>query len=279
MIQRIIMLSLLLCLSLLTHAWAAPAKKVAPSLIPGMAFIPQGPFEMGSRQSLRELDPVSIFQTDRHMLGPEDPAHEVILDAFYIDIYEVTNAEYQKYIAATGLKDKPRYWEDSSFNQPLQPVVGITWTEAKTFCEWKKKRLPTEAEWEKAARGRQPVKYPWGNEPPDKTRANFEGQVGHTTAVGSYPDGKSDFGAFDMSGNVSEWVQDWHYPEYYLFSPKENPPGPDKGIYKVIRGGNWKNNAEDIRLTYRNATVPKARSNTVGFRCAADASTETSPKN
>jgi len=205
------------------------------------------------------------------MLGPEDPAHEVILDEYYIDIHEITNADYKKYLAATGSKNLPRYWDDSNFNQSDQPVVGVTWKEAQDFCQWGNKQLPTEAEWEKAARGKRPVKYPWGDEEPDKTRANFNNHIGKTTAVGSYPTGKSDYGVFDLSGNVAEWVQDWHFPEYYLFSPKENPPGPEKGHYKIIRGGNWKNNAEDVNLTYRNATVPKARSKTVGFRCVAKA--------
>ncbi len=271
MVFRIIMLSTVLSLALTNGAWGASPKKSIPASYSGMALIPQGSFEMGSRKSLRELDPVAIFQADRHMLGPEDPAHEVILDAYYIDLYEVSNAEYKKYIDTTRITTLPRYWEDASFNQSNQPVVGVTWKEAQAFCQWKNKRLPTEAEWEKAARGKRPVKYPWGNEEPDKTRLNFNNHVGKTAPVGSYPTGKSDYGVFDLSGNVAEWVQDWHFPEYYLFSPKENPPGPDKGHYKIIRGGNWKNNAEDVRLTYRNATVPKARSKTVGFRCAADA--------
>ena len=271
MYLRIMVLSLILSLAPAGGSWATPLKKVAPSPYAGMALIPEGAFEMGSRRSLRELDPVSIFQADRHMLGPEDPAHEVILDAFYIDIHEVTNAEYKSYIEATGLKSVPRYWDDATFNHPDQPVVGTPWKEAQAFCHWENKHLPTEAQWEKAARGKRPVKYPWGNEAPDKTRLNFNNQVGKTTAVGHYPEGKSDYGVFDMSGNAAEWVQDWHYPEYYLFSPKKNPPGPEKGVYKIIRGGNWMNNAEDVRLTYRNATVPKARSKTVGFRCVADA--------
>jgi formylglycine-generating enzyme required for sulfatase activity len=270
MVIRIIMFSLILSLLLASGAGGTPQNKTTPSSYSGMVLIPQGAFEMGSRRSLRELDPVSIFQADRHMLGPEDPAHEVILDAYYIDLYEVTNADYKKYITATGSKTVPRYWDDPNFNQPKQPVVGITWKEARAFCRNNNKRLPTEAEWEKAGRGKQPVKYPWGNEAPDKTRVNFSDHIGKTTPVGSYPTGKSDYGVFDLSGNVAEWVRDWHFPEYYLFSPKENPPGPEKGHYKIIRGGNWKNNGEDVRLTYRNATVPKARSKTVGFRCVAD---------
>ena len=271
MVIRIIILSLTLLLASAVGVMGDPIKKIAPSPYAGMVLIPQGTFEMGSRLSLSELDPVSIFQADRHMLGPEDPAHEVILDAFYIDLYEITNTDYKKYIEATGSKNIPRYWDDNAFNHPQQPVVGITWKEARAYCQWKNKRLPTEAEWEKAARGKRPVRFPWGNAPPDKNLANFDNHVGKTAPVGSYPKGKSDYGTFDMSGNVSEWVNDWHYPEYYLFSPKENPPGPKKGVYKIIRGGNWQNNLEDIRLTYRNATVPKARSKTVGFRCAANA--------
>jgi len=271
MLFRIIMLSTILSVALTSGALGTPQKKVDLSSYPGMVLIPQGSFEMGSRRSLRELDPVSIFQADRHMLGPENPAHEVILDDYYIDLYEVANADYRKYLEATGSKTLPRYWDDPNFNQPTQPVVGTTWKEAQAFCQWNNKRLPTEAEWEKAARGKRPVKYPWGDEEPDKTRLNFNSNVGKTAPVGSYPAGKSDYGVFDLSGNVSEWVQDWHFPEYYLFSPKENPPGPEQGHYKIIRGGNWINNAEDVSLTYRNATVPKARSKTVGFRCVAAA--------
>jgi formylglycine-generating enzyme required for sulfatase activity len=270
MFFRTIMLSTILSLALTSGALGTPQKETVPPPYSAMVLIPQGSFEMGSRKSLRELDPVAIFQADRHMLGPEDPAHEVILDPYYIDLHEVTNADYKKYMEGTGSKSAPRYWDDSNFNQPNQPVVGVAWKEAQAFCHWNNKRLPTEAEWEKAARGKRPIKYPWGDEEPDKTRLNFNRHIDKTTPVGTYPTGKSDFGVFDLSGNVAEWVGDWHFPEYYLFSPKENPPGPEKGHYKIIRGGNWKNNAEDVRLTYRNATVPNARSKTVGFRCAAN---------
>lgn len=257
---------MLVGLSPLSQAAEEPSSATPPE---GMVLIPAGAYEMGSRKSLLELDPTSIFQHDRHMLGPEDPAHEVILDGFFIDRHETTNAEYRKYIEKTGART-PRYMKDAEFNQPSQPVVGIDWKEAEEYCRWRGKRLPTEAEWEKAGRGQAPVKYPWGNEPPDETRLNFNGNHGKTQPVGSFENGKSAYGVYDLSGNVAEWVADWHFPEYYLFSPKENPPGPEKGTYKVIRGGNWRSNGEDVRLTYRNATTPKIRNNGIGFRCVKD---------
>lgn len=253
----------LLTLSLFTTS-SAHAEKAIPK---GMALIEKGVFMMGSKKSMLELKPHDLFNTDRHTLGPENPAHEVYLDPFYIDIYEVTNETYSKYIQETGAK-KPKGWNNANFNGPQQPVVGISWKEAVKFCEWQGKRLPTEAEWEKAARGKRPIKYPWGNAPPDSTKLNYNEEIKKTTRIGSYEKGKSDFGLYDLSGNASEWVNDWHFPEYYLFSPKENPPGPEKGQYKVIRGGSWRNNADDVGLTYRNATTPGNRSLAIGFRCA-----------
>lgn len=233
----------------------------------GMVLIEKGPFMMGSKKSMLELKPHDLFNTDRHTLGPENPAHEVYLDSFYIDIFEVTNEAYGKFIEETGAK-KPKGWNDPDFNNPRQPVVGISWKEAVKFCKWQNKRLPSEAEWEKAARGKRPVKYPWGDTPPDSSKLNYNEENKKTTPVGSYEKGKSDYGLYDLSGNVSEWVNDWHFPEYYLFSPKENPPGPEKGQYKVIRGGSWRNKAEDVDLVYRNATTPRNRSLSIGFRCA-----------
>ncbi|MFP6637417.1 MAG: formylglycine-generating enzyme family protein [Nitrospinaceae bacterium] len=233
----------------------------------GMALIPAGKSQMGSQQSLFELKPHDLFNTDRHSLGPENPAHEVYLDAFYIDVYEVTNKQYKIYVDTTGAK-KPKGWRKTDFSGAQQPVVGISWKEAVNYCKSNGKRLPTEAQWEKAGRGKRPIKYPWGNSPPDSEKLNYNNEKKKTMPVGSYEKGKSDYGIYDLSGNVSEWLYDWHYPEYYLYSPKENPQGPDVGHYKVIRGGNWRNNANDVDLIYRNATAPNVRNYTVGFRCA-----------
>ncbi len=235
-----------------------------------MAFIEGGIYEMGSRRSLRELIPGDLMHTDRHALGPENPAHHVHVDGFYMDIYEVTNAEYEKYVNAEG-KKKPRFFDHPDFNGPRQPVVGVPWKEAVKYCAWKGKRLPTEAEWEKASRGKRHISYPWGNEPPDAKKVNFNEELNKTSAVGSYEAGKSDYGVYDLSGNVSEWTHDWHLPEYYLFSPKANPQGFERGQYKVIRGGNWRNNAHYVNMTYRNATVPSMSNKTVGFRCVKSA--------
>jgi formylglycine-generating enzyme len=232
-----------------------------------MVLIPAGKSIMGSKQSLLELRPHDLFNTDRHTLGPENPAHEVFLGGFYIDIYEVTNIKYKEYVYETKAK-RPKGWKKNDFNSNQQPVVGVSWEEALAYCKWNGKRLPTEAEWEKAGRGKRPVKYPWGNSPPDSEKLNYNEEKKKTMPVGSYEKGKSDYGVYDLSGNVSEWVHDWHFPEYYLFSPKENPQGPKKGQYKVIRGGNWRNTVAYIDLTYRNATTPRSRNTGLGFRCA-----------
>jgi formylglycine-generating enzyme required for sulfatase activity len=239
----------------------------ADSPVNEMALIPAGKSQMGSKQSLMELRPHDLFNTDRHTLGPENPAHEVFLHAFYIDIYEVSNLKYKKYVEDTKAKE-PHGWKNAEFNADQQPVVGISWKEAVSYCKWLNKRLPTEAEWEKAGRGKRPIKYPWGDSPPDSERLNYNNEKKNTMPVGSYKKGKSDYGVYDLSGNVSEWVHDWHFPEYYLFSPKENPQGPKKGQYKVIRGGNWRNTVEYVSLTYRNATTPRMRNMSLGFRCA-----------
>ncbi len=236
----------------------------------GMVHIPGGTYPMGSHKSLLELDPVDLFNTDRHALGPENPAHNVELEPYYIDMYEVTHGSYMKFVEATNAK-KPRFWDDPDFNSPNQPVVGVAWKTAQSYCKWKGGRLPTEAEWEKASRGKRSINYPWGNETPDSTRLNYNEELKKTVAVGSYETGKSDYGVYDLAGNVAEWTYDWHQAEFYIFSSKANPVGPEKGQYKVIRGGNWRNDAQDVNMVYRNATIPSIRKKTLGFRCAQSA--------
>jgi formylglycine-generating enzyme required for sulfatase activity len=238
---------------------------------PGMVLVPSGAYEMGDLKSLSEVNVLDILNPDRHALGPENPSHRVFVDAFFIDMYEVSNLSFAEFIKAKNRKT-PTFWKNSDFNQPKQPVVGVSWKEAKAFCEWKNKRLPTEAEWEKASKGQQTYDFPWGNSEPTPDKLNFDNKVGKTTPVGSYNAGKSSLGVYDLSGNVSEWVNDWYGPEYYLFSPEKNPQGPPDGQYKIIRGGNWRNKKDDVKITFRNATTPKLKSKTVGFRCAKNGS-------
>ena len=232
-----------------------------------MVLVPGGEYEMGDLRSLSELNVLDILNPDRHALGPENPAHKVVVDAFFIDIYEVSNKSFGEFTKENNKKN-PTFWENPDFNQPDQPVVGVSWKEAQAFCKWKNKRLPTEAEWEKAAKKKQTNYYPWGNSEPTPEKLNFSNNIGKTTSVGSYEAGKSSLGIYDLSGNVSEWVYDWHSPEYYLFSPSKNPKGPTSGQYRVIRGGNWRNGKNEVKITFRNATIPKLKSKTVGFRCA-----------
>jgi iron(II)-dependent oxidoreductase len=218
-----------------------------------MALIPAGPFLMGG-----EFD-------------EERPRHRVALDAFRIDRVEVTNEHYAAYLQATGVS-APRFWNKSDrFHNgekfPRHPAVGISWFEAKAFCEWQGKRLPTEAEWEKAARGgREGFAFPWGDTP-DHARANYEGQG--TLPVGSYP--QNDYGLFDMSGNVWEWVADWFDAGYYGKSPEGNPAGPDSGQEKVLRGGSYVDGIGPNRVAHRHWFPPAAQYKWLGGRCARSA--------
>jgi len=219
-----------------------------------MVLIPAGEFQMGSNDG--DYD--------------EKPVHTVYLDAFYIDKYEVTNAQYKKFMDATGHK-APNYWNDSRFNDPKQPVVGVSWYDAKAYADWAGKRLPTEAEWEKSARGGLiGKKYPSGD---NLTRddANYDGTGGkdiweYTSPVGSFaPNG---YGLYDMAGNVWEWCADWYDGEYYKVSPKENPKGPASGNWRVIRGGSWYYVINGLRVANRNSLAPTDVHYDVGFRCA-----------
>jgi len=200
----------------------------------------------------------------------------VYLDDFYIDIYEVTNAFYMECIDI-GVCSEPVYWvyyREKFYTD--HPVVYVTWAQADLFCKWRDGNLPTEAQWEKAARGVDGRTYPWGEEI-NCSKANYRScNKTDTDEVGSYESGKSPYGIYDLAGNVWEWTADWYEDNYYQYSPLMNPLGPTSGIYRVMRGGAWSYRDDDLR-TYnrRSGNVDGAR-NVIGFRCAKSV-TEDSP--
>ncbi|HEX7229773.1 MAG TPA: SUMF1/EgtB/PvdO family nonheme iron enzyme, partial [Candidatus Binatia bacterium] len=197
----------------------------------------------------------------------EKPRRRVYLDAFRIDKYEVTNVLYRQFMEATGHR-APEFWTNSSVNAPKQPVVGVSWHDASVFCRWAGKRLPTEAEWEKAARGTDGRKYPWG-EQWDSSRANSaEARLGKPAAVGSFATGMSPYGVDDMTGNVWEWVADWYDANYYRTAPNRNPKGPESGENRVVRGGSWVYFADSLRTSVRSGWSPMNTNMSIGFRCA-----------
>lgn len=226
-----------------------------------MVLVPAGEFQMGNPW-------YDIFA-----YSDEKPSHKVYLDAFYIDTYEVTNAHYKACVdagACTPLQQSSSfthlsYYGNSQYDD--YPVIYIDWNQAKTYCEWRGARLPTEAQWEKAARGMDGRTYPWG-EGINCGRANYDSCVGDTTEVGSYENGKSPYGAYDMAGNVLEWVNDWHSETYYQSSPFSNPLGFDSGEFRVLRGGSWRIVENIVRSANRNRSVLSDSNDSFGFRCS-----------
>jgi len=227
-----------------------------------MVLVPAGPFLMGS-------PPVEGDQD-------EMPQRGAYVDAFWMDLYEVTFRQYAPFVSATGapkpvipvLQDDP-----AKLMSPEQPVVAVSWTQAGDYCRWLGKRLPTEAEWEKAARGDRGAKWPWG---PTfgPGLANIQGEddgFRYTARPGSFPGGRSAYGLYDMAGNVAEWVADWYDQKYYLGAPFESPSGPTTGKHRVYRGGSWNDTPSDVRTAKRFAAAPHQTSAVIGFRCAKDA--------
>ncbi len=231
-------------------------------------LIPAGPFQMGCAPA------------DDLCGDDERPLHEVTLDAYFIDTYEVTNARYAACVdagACTPPYDTASGTREDYFTNPAFadfPVVNVDWFQAEAFCTWEGKRLPTEAEWEKAARGSDDTRiFPWGDGAPTCDLLNFydesrdEACVGDTTAVGSYPAGASPYGVMDLSGNVWEWTNDWYDGGYYSASPAANPHGPDAGESRVLRGGSWDFFTKYVRASLRYGVNPVGWDNRVGFRC------------
>ncbi|SPP63212.1 formylglycine-generating enzyme family protein [Nitrospira lenta] len=260
-----IVLTILLLLLVEAHAMAqldrlrrSQALEQALPVETPMVLIPGGPFEMGAAGT--------------QALEDERPLHRVMLDPFMMDVSEVTTAQYGAFLSATG-RAAPWLWETVSVAQHSdRPVIGVDWHDADAYCRWKGKRLPTEAEWEKAARGVDGRLYPWGNLLPTKEVANFAlgarfsySQV--LMPVQSYEAGKSPFGLYQMAGNVGEWVSDWYGANYYERSQETNPSGPENGQFKVLRGGSWSDLPKYL-LTYgRFRLPPETRNSYIGFRC------------
>jgi formylglycine-generating enzyme required for sulfatase activity len=271
-------------------ATAFKGKDTAP-----MALVPDGEFLMGSPDG------------DRHAYSIEKPQRRVKLGAFLIDKYEVPNALFRRFM--TDVRAHGHRWCDPGepprkkhepgelstwgpeWNGPGQPVVEVDWWEAAAYCSWAGKRLPTEAEWEKAARGPDGRRYPWGDDHPGTfpqgnfadisfllrnpdwtwVVAAYDDGFPFTAPVGSFPRGASPYGAEDMAGNVWEWVRDWFAEDTYRQSPPEDPQGPPSGKYRVLRGGSWNDSDWNLRSASRLKLLPGFRVNFVGFRCAQDA--------
>ncbi|MBK7453212.1 MAG: SUMF1/EgtB/PvdO family nonheme iron enzyme [Anaerolineales bacterium] len=216
-----------------------------------MVYVPKGAFSMGSITGEPDEKPVRVVE----------------MDAFWIDQSEVTYTMYARFVPA---RSGP------------QPVVNVSWEEASAYCAWVGSRLPTEAEWEKAARGTDERVYPWGNQPPAGDLVNFadvksrlswedvnvDDGYGNVAPIGKYPAGASQYGALDMAGNVAEWVNDWYDESYYSTGPLNNPVGPAEGFFRVLRGGSWFSTAAGVRVSERSWYIPEAGADYNGFRCA-----------
>lgn len=229
---------------------AALLKNLIADLTKDMAYIPAGEFLMGSNDGL----------------PGESPVHTVLLDAFWMDKCPVTIGQFREFLTHTRAKD--HIWL-TNFQPGMEhlPVIIVDWHEANAYCQWLGKKLPTEAQWEKAARGGlQGKKFPWGDEDPTTERANFNRPNEGPTPVGIYP--PNGYGIFDMAGNVEEWVTDWFSDEYYRQSPRTNPSGPPLGLYKVTRGGAYIRNANEIRCAMRYLFQPHQKGPVTGFRAA-----------
>lgn len=265
---------------------------------PEMALIPAGEYRMGTAEGSDGL-------------ADEHPERLVFLHAFFLDRFEVTNQDYADFVQSTGHRPPANnnpastIWDDVMYPHAIakHPVVNVSWDDAVAYCRWSGKRLPTEAEWEKAARGTDGRRYPWGNDwswrkansasywagqtiefqsgadweafwvKGDGARLvkekGIKGEV-LTLPVGSFPDGTSPYGIQDLAGNAAEWVQDWYDPNYYRSAPLSDPSGPERGAIKSMRGGSWLKPAVSLRTSDRDWGLMDSRPSGTGFRCAKD---------
>jgi formylglycine-generating enzyme required for sulfatase activity len=222
-----------------------------------MALVPGGEYYIGEKKGLID----------------QRPRHKVKVKSFYLDVHEVSNAQYQAFLEDAGHR-KPLYWDDTTFNKSYLPVTGVSWEDAAAYCDWAGKRLPTEAEWEIAARGAlEGEEYPWKGSA-KKEHANYRFKETEPPQgmmpVGQYA--TNGYGLYDMAGNVWEWTADYYSASIYAdTSTWSNPAGPPKGAAKVIRGGAWNYTEEFLGCGWRNKAAPDLRVNYIGFRCARDA--------
>jgi len=299
MLKKSIVLLMVLMITSSVRPSASSADSETATIPNDMVYVSFGSFIMGIDKEVKKHSKKSQSLYEKRMNSPmskdafhdEGPAHEVTLDAYLIDKFETSNKLFGEFIKSTG-HPAPAYWDDPRLNKAEQPVVGVNWEDAKAYCTWAGKRLPTEAEWEKAARGPQGYRYPWGNEF-DGTKANYGGDRGATVPTEALPEGASAYGVFNMSGNVFEWVQDWYDPNYYRKvsrTSQVNPSGPEKPVWlggtgtyvdrltvgekRVIRGGSWVAPQASLTTTHRFWNHPLNNSYGVGlgFRCAKEAS-------
>ncbi len=265
----------------ITVEWTAEGRKLAAERAATwqpkeeMILVPAGEFLMGSDKKL-----------DRNAYKTEMPRRRIYLDAYEIDKYEVTALHYLKFVLATGRSPLIDWrYDGGNFQEVManHPVMHVSWYDADAYCRWAGKRLPTEAEWEKAARGEDGRMNPWGNQTAGLSRANF-GRTGLSgpvrdrperlllyppiISVDKYENSVSPYGAHQMIGNVAEWVADWYQLEYYATAPDRNPKGPATGTQKAFRGGGWIDSTTTMRAAMRNGTDPNVKINWLGFRCA-----------
>jgi formylglycine-generating enzyme required for sulfatase activity len=223
-----------------------------------MVTIPAGPFIRGTMSGGFD----------------EQPQRTIHLETFSIDRFEVTNHQYQQFVLATGHRKAgppSRYAKSiAKMRGTNQPAVYVSWEDANEYCHWRGKRLPTEAEWEKAMRGTDGRLWPWGNQEKPNGANWARVQDGHDVSarVGTFQTDKSPYGVMDGAGNVMEWVADWYQEAYYKESPAKDPPSPEFGTFRVMRGGGYTTTGADIRITSRSKMVPDFRDETIGFRCA-----------